>query len=50
MFKRRKKNDEKPDEKPQYNNTEKIVVSAPEVVYPKQYQDVGLATKIDFKW
>jgi len=44
------KNDEKPDEKPQYNNTEKIVVSAPEVVYPKQYQYVGLATTIDFKW
>ena len=44
------KNEEKPDEKPQYNNTEKIVVSAPEVVYPKQYQYVGLATKIDFKW
>ena len=31
-------------------NTEKIVVTAPEVIYPKQYQYVGLATTIDFKW
>ena len=31
-------------------NKEKIVVSAPEVVFPKQYQYVGVVDKIDFKW
>ena len=31
-------------------NTETIVVTAPEVVYPKQYQYVGVVDKIDFKW
>lgn len=41
---------EKPADVETIKNTEKIVVTAPEVIYPKQYQYVGLATNIDFKW
>jgi len=41
---------EKPADVETHKNTEKIVVTAPEVIYPKQYQYVGLATTIDFKW
>ena len=41
---------EKPADVETIKNTEKIVVTAPEVIYPKQYQYVGLATTIDFKW
>jgi len=50
------KKDEKGDEpnptNPSVSNNykEKIIVSAPEVIYPKQYQYVGLPEKIDFKW
>lgn len=41
---------EKPADVETIKNTEKIVVTAPEVIYPKQYQYVGLVTNIDFKW
>ena len=51
------KKDEKgdePDPTPTPSETnktkEKIIVSAPEVIYPKQYQYVGAVDKVDFKW
>ena len=42
--------DENPTTEETIKNTETIVVTAPEVVYPKQYQYVGVVDKIDFKW
>ena len=41
---------ENPTTEETIKNTETIVVTAPEVVYPKQYQYVGVVDKIDFKW
>ncbi|MBR4267896.1 MAG: hypothetical protein IKQ46_17805 [Bacteroidales bacterium] len=47
-----KKEDEnnEPTTNPYSQNKEKIIVSAPEVVFPKQYQYVGVVDKINFKW